>query len=376
MSGTMAATPVNCAQVCCAVCAGQREPLPPEHCAMSGARRLHTALTRSLSIQHPIISAPMAGVALGRLAGAVAQGGGLGLIGLGSSAVLTPEEIRREWAVASATAGPECPGRLGFGLLANHVGVRDAAFVACLELQPHAVWVTAGDPAAYLGALRAAGVRAIVQAFTMAEAVRAQECGADVIVVQGCDAGGHGRQRAGASVVSLIPTARQHLGAAAPPLVAAGGIMDGRGVAAALMLGADGVAMGTRFLPTAECAAPAAYKQRVVDLRDGTSGTVATSTWDLLLGSPFAEGGFAGRGIADSRALERFGRRDEGDAAGITAADREWYRGAGVEARAVWCGTGGGLVGAQAEARAADVVRGVVRDAVECIAAPAHFAVA
>ena len=362
-------------------------PVRPACCCRSSAKMsasndapsplFKTALTESLGLVHPVILAPMCGFAMGDLAGAVAAAGGLGLLGAGAGSIFNTDRVAQEWGHAVRRSGGEGEGRLGVGFLENFMADDDPVFAQALRLKPKAIMLAFGAMDR-LAAVKEAGVKAVVQVFSVPELQAAARKGADVLVLQGCDAGGHGRQSLGVSLMTLVPTARRWLnsnGFAGIPLVAAGGIMDGKGLAAALALGADGVALGTRFVTTHQSGAPEAFKQRVLAVEDGTTETVSTSTWDHLtpMGTPFNAGGYCGRALADSEALRRFGRRSAEDGAGITPEDAAWYKAAGYDTRAVWCGAGSGLVGPKDTDDAVEVVAEVVREAAECLRAPRHY---
>jgi nitronate monooxygenase len=199
--------------------------------------RIETALTRLLGIEHPILTAPMTGTAGGVLANAVTQAGAFGIVAPG------PDEaaIRREVTAAGNA-------RIGIGFIAWQLARNPAALDAALASDPAAVMFSFGDTAEYIPRVKAAGRLLILQVQTLAMARAAASAGADIIIAQGRDAGGHGGATRG--TFGLVPAV---VDAVAPiPVVAAGGIADGRGLAAALALGAAGVSMGTRFLATRE----------------------------------------------------------------------------------------------------------------------------
>ena len=206
---------------------------------------IDSSFTRAFGLEHPIVSAPMARVAGGRLAAAVSAGGGLGLIGGG---YCDADWIETEMAEVGNT-----PVGMGFitWKLAQAPGVLDRV----LERRPRAVFLSFGDPVPYGERVRAAGARLFCQVQTLDDARRAVDAGADVIVAQGTEAGGHGARRA---TLTLVPEVADYLAGAAPGthLLAAGGIVDGRGLAAALMLGAGGVLCGTRFWACREALVP------------------------------------------------------------------------------------------------------------------------
>jgi nitronate monooxygenase len=227
-----------------------------------------TALTELFGLQHPIILAPMGGVAGGKLAATVSNAGGLGLVGGGYG---DPAWLRTELSrVREATQRP-----WGVGLItwSAKPGVLDLV----LSYRPHAVMLSFGDPRPYAAAIKSAGCKLICQAQGLEEARRAQQAGADLIVAEGTEAGGHGGGRA---TLPLVPAV---VDAVAPtPVVAAGGIADGRGLAAALMLGAHGALIGTRFYASAEALGHDRAKQRIVAARGDQ--TARTRIFDLIRG--------------------------------------------------------------------------------------------
>ncbi|MGQ0665295.1 MAG: NAD(P)H-dependent flavin oxidoreductase [Pseudomonadota bacterium] len=226
-----------------------------------------TALTDLFAIAHPILLAPMGAVSGGALAAAVSRAGGLGLIGPG---YLGAEWIAREFDAAEGA-------RVGIGFitwdLANNPGRLDAA----LTRRPAAVMLSFGDPTPFLAPIKRAGAKLILQVQTLADARAAARLGADVVVAQGTEAGGHGAARA---LFAFVPAA---VDAVAPvPVVAAGGIADGRGLAAALALGAAGVLVGTRFYAAAESLGHPEAKARLVAGQG--DGTLRTRVFDIARG--------------------------------------------------------------------------------------------
>ena len=204
---------------------------------------IETRLTRRLGLVHPVIQAPMAMAAGGALAAAVSRGGGLGLIGGGYA---ERDWIDREW----RAAGNES---VGIGFITWHFMralEHDPALLDdVLAREPRAFFLSFADPTPLASRIRDAGVPLIAQVQTRRDGQRALEAGADVIVAQGSEAGGHGERRA---TMTLVPELVD-LAAGTDTLVcAAGGIADGRGLAAALMLGADGVLVGSRFWASEE----------------------------------------------------------------------------------------------------------------------------
>ena len=202
---------------------------------------LTTRLTTRLGIQHPIISAPMAFAGGGALAAAVTHAGGLGLIGGGYG---DADWLEREFAAAGNA-------RVGCGFITWSMARNPDVLTEALAHAPAALMLSFGDPRPHASEIKAAGSLLICQVQTLRHAREAMHAGADIIVAQGTEAGGHGAKRA---TMTLVPEVGDLLRRDAPDtlLVAAGGIADGRGLAAALALGADGVLMGSRFWAAAE----------------------------------------------------------------------------------------------------------------------------
>jgi nitronate monooxygenase len=194
---------------------------------------LRTGFTELLSIEHPIALAPMSGCAGGALAAAVCNAGGLGLIGGGREGL--------DWCVEQVQLmlrHTERPWGIGFLTWA----LERATLGQVLKFGPAAVMLSFGDPGPFAAEIRRAGAKLIVQVTDLDEARQALDVGADVVVAQGAEAGGHGGRRA------TLPFVPAVVDLAMPtPVLAAGGIADGRGLAAALVLGAAGALIGTRF---------------------------------------------------------------------------------------------------------------------------------
>ncbi|MEP1206891.1 MAG: nitronate monooxygenase [Rhizobiaceae bacterium] len=206
---------------------------------------IQTRLTRLLDIKHPVLSAPMASAAGGALAAAVSTAGGLGLIG--------GAYPNRDWIEEEFSAAGNIPVGCGFITWNLTKAMKDNPDIlgAVLDRKPRALFLSFGDPAPYARQILQSGARFICQVQTLHHAKHAIDSGAEIIVAQGAEAGGHGRSRA---TMTLVPEVADYVANNAPNVVvcAAGGIADGRGLAAALMLGAEGVVIGSRFWASTE----------------------------------------------------------------------------------------------------------------------------
>lgn len=234
---------------------------------------IHTPLCSFLGIDHPILNASMAGTATGELAAAVSEAGGFGMIG-GTNPAGAPwlrEQIR---IARSLTSRP-----FGVGFISAFPDTADLAAVA-IEAGVAAINHSFADPSPFIAPAHAAGVKVFVQVQTLAQGLRAAHAGADVIIAQGGEAGGH----AGSiGILALLPAM---VDAVAPlPVVAAGGIADGRGFAAALMLGAQGIWMGTRFVTSREWGGHG-WEHAAV-LAATSDDTIQTRLYDIIAERPF-----------------------------------------------------------------------------------------
>jgi nitronate monooxygenase len=284
---------------------------------------ISTALTRMFDLRHPIVLGPMGGVAGGRLAAAVSNAGGLGLVGGGYG---DPQWLRRELDLVQAQATRPW----GVGLITWHIapGVVELA----LESKPAAFMLSFGDPRPHAQAIKAAGCRLICQVQDVAQARLARDAGADLIVAEGAEAGGHAGSRATFALVPAVVDAVSPV-----PVVAAGGIADGRGLAAALMLGAEGVLMGTRFYATPEALGQDGAKQRIA-AGDGDA-TVQTRIFDIVRGYAWPPANPA-RALRN-RFIERWHGREEGLAATLEAERTAYQAAAGkgdFDTAVVWAG--------------------------------------
>lgn len=215
---------------------------------------MRTRITELLGISHPIIQGGMAWVAEHHLAAAVSEAGGLGLIG-GANA--PGEVVRAE--IRKAKELTKKPIGVNVMLLSPYA--EDVAKVV-VEEGVQVVTTGAGNPEKYMEMWKNAGIRVIPVVASVALARRMERCGADAIVAEGMESGGHiGEQ----TTMTLVP---QIVDAVQIPVIAAGGIGDGRGLAAAFMLGAEAIQMGTRFLVAKECVVHPNYKERILKAKD------------------------------------------------------------------------------------------------------------
>ena len=228
---------------------------------------LTSDLCRRLGVSLPIWNAGMGGGLAGpALAAAVSDAGGFGVLGMGG----LPEPVIREQ-IRELRRITDRP--FGVNIILPLLGGDDSPIECCLEERVPVLVLFWGDPAPYVERAHAVGTRVVVQAGSVGEAVAAAAAGVDAVMIQGVEAGGHVRSTTSLSI--LLPAT---VDAVAPlPVIAAGGIADGRGIAAALALGAQGVSLGTRFLCSDE--SRAAYKERVVAA--GAEDTCRTTLFDV-----------------------------------------------------------------------------------------------
>ncbi|WP_158970999.1 NAD(P)H-dependent flavin oxidoreductase [Chachezhania sediminis] len=226
---------------------------------------LTTRFTERFGLDHPIALAPMDKISGGALAAAVSEAGGLGLIGGGYA-----DGPWLAQALAQAGNRPVGVGFITWSALEHPETVEIA-----LNANPKALMVSFGDAEPLVEAAQAKGIPVIWQVQTLAQAKQALAAHADVIVAQGQEAGGHGMSR---GLMSLLPTIRD-LAGKEQIILGAGGIADGRGLAAVMMLGGDGVLMGTRFWACQEASGPQSAKDRMLGL--GGDDTIRSKVFDV-----------------------------------------------------------------------------------------------
>jgi nitronate monooxygenase len=293
---------------------------------------LATRLTRKLNLRHPVVLAPMAFAAGGALAAAVTRAGGLGLIGGGYG---DPTWLEQQFAAAAGE-------RVGVGFITWSLRKSPSLLTDVLKHRPAAVMLSFGDPRPFVDEIREAGAAVICQCQDVAHVMDAVEVGADVVVAQGSEAGGHGALR---GTLSFVPEVADHLAAHAPHtlLLAAGGIADGRGVAASLMLGADGVLVGTRLWAASEALVKPGHHRAIVET-DG-DGTLRTRVPDIARQIPWPRG-FTAR-IRRNAFTDRWHGREEAlEAAAAVEGPkyRQAFEAGDPEHAAVWFGEAAGLI--------------------------------
>jgi enoyl-[acyl-carrier protein] reductase II len=225
---------------------------------------LKTRITEMLGVEYPLIQGGMAWVATAELAAAVSNGGGLGLIAAGSAPV---EWVRGE--IKKARSLTSKPFGVNVMLLSPYV---EEVMQVIIEEKVPVITTGAGNPGKYISLLKEAGTKIIPVVNSVALGKRLEKSGVDALIGEGMEAGGHiGTE----TTMVLIP---QLVDAVSIPVIAAGGIGDGRGMAAAFILGAEGVQIGTRFICAEECTVALNYKQRVIKAGDRDTVITGAST--------------------------------------------------------------------------------------------------
>lgn len=225
---------------------------------------MKTRLCELLGIEYPIIQGGMAWVATAELAAAVSNGGGLGLIAAGGA----PADVVREQ-IKKARELTDKPFGVNVMLMSPFA---EEVMQVVIEEKPAVVATGAGNPAKYIPALKEAGIKVLPVIPSVALAKKMEKSGADAIIAEGTEAGGHIGEL---TTMVLIP---QVVDAVSVPVIAAGGIADSRGAVAAFALGADGIQVGTRFICSTECIAHDNYKQAVLKAKDRDAVVTGRST--------------------------------------------------------------------------------------------------
>jgi nitronate monooxygenase len=258
---------------------------------------LSTYLTRNWGLRVPIIGAPMYPMAGGRLAAALSNAGALGMLGVGSTQ--PAEQLERDVAEYRQLAG-EKP--FGIGLMVWALDARPDLLETALRAKPFALAMSFGDPARYVARVRDAGVRVVAQVQDRQSALAAEAAGVELVVAQGTEAGGH------TGAVGTLPLLQIVLESVRVPVVAAGGIASGRGLAAVLAAGTEGAWIGTPFLVSEEARNSATARRKVVEARE--TDTVHTRLFDVVQGLPWPPA-FPGRALRNEFTDRWHGREAE-----------------------------------------------------------------
>jgi nitronate monooxygenase len=300
----------------------------------------------------------MGGVSGGALAVAVSQGGGLGLIGAGYS--------DSQWIRSQFERAGECA--VGIGFITWHLARHPDCLDAALAYQPAAVMLSFGDPAPFVSRIKDAGAKLLLQVQSLSDAEAAASLGADVIIAQGTEAGGHGGTRA---TLALVPAV---VDAVAPvPVLAAGGIVDGRGLAAALVLGASGALVGTRFYAATEAQGHPQARRRLIEA--GGDETLRTRVFDIVRDLPWPRA-YTGRAIANAFTQSWHGR--ESTLERQLSTQRERYNRASAEGdlslAVVWASEAVDMI--HSVEPAAKILEDMMKQAVSAIACAHRAAIA
>jgi nitronate monooxygenase len=257
---------------------------------------ISTPLTARLGIQHPILSAPMDVIAGARLTAAVSAAGGFGILGGGYG---DRAWLEQETAKLAGIAEP-----FGIGFITWSLAKQPELLDIALRARPRAIMLSFGDPQPFASRIKASGALLICQVQDEAMARQALDAGADILIAQGTEAGGHGASRTTLDIVPAIVD----LVAGRVPVAAAGGIGDGRALAAMMMLGASGVLLGTRFYASEECDGAEEAKHRICAASNGNSvrGIIFDLSRNNVWPAPFT-----GRCLLNDHARRWMGREVE-----------------------------------------------------------------
>ena len=324
---------------------------------------LKTKLTEALGIEHPILLAPMGVIAGGRLAAAVSNAGGLGIIGAGYG---DADWIERQFAAAG-------DARVGCGFITWSMARDPKLLDQVLAKEPAALMLSFGEVEPHASRIKARGIPLICQVQGMKYLREAVDAGADIVVAEGCEAGGHSGYR---GVFTLVPEAADYLAKHSPGtvLVAAGGVGDGRGLAAALALGADGVLLGTRFVACEESEAPAGFRQAII--RADGDATVKSSSVDVVRKRYWPNPEFVIR-VLKNRFVEKWdGRQAELERAIEVEFERFWsaFDAGNADDSGVLTGEASGII--HDAPPAAAIIDGMVSQACRLLSAQARYVVA
>jgi nitronate monooxygenase len=319
---------------------------------------VRTAVCDVLGVEYPVGNAGMAGVAHARLCAAVAEAGGIGTVAMGGASAT--EVIERMAAVRALTNRPFSANFIAW--LIEH---DFAPFDAALEAGVASITLSFGDPAQYVDRVHAAGSILLSQVQTVEAARRSAEVGVDVIIAQGNDAGGHTGE------IPLLPLLPQVVDVAGTvPVLAAGGIGDGRGLAAVFMLGAQGAVMGTRFLASDE--AESDWPRLPAQVLDASADdSVWTTAIDIAQGQgrSYWPRGIGARSIRTPWLDRWAGHEDE--LAALLADDRDADHAEGSDPTPAYAGPVAGMV--TRHEPAGDIVRSVVAEAADALESGRHL---
>jgi enoyl-[acyl-carrier protein] reductase II len=311
---------------------------------------MRTELTRLLGIEAPIVQGSFGPWTSVGLSAAISDAGGLGSLG---TAMVPPERVGRMIA--------EMRERTDRPFAVNHTWrpLNEESVRITLEARPPVISLALGGPGDLAGRAHDAGAKLMAQVHTVEQAVRAAEAGADIVIAQGAEAGGFGGE---VSTMALVP---QVVDAVAPvPVLAAGGIADGRGLAAALVLGAAGVNIGTRFLAAAEAEIPQAYRDAVLG---AASQDAVRAAFDAFPPAGGPDPYVTRPRVISTPFVERHNARAPEDPAAVGAELVEALRGGRAHELVPFAGQTAGLIDRVLTAR--EIVEGMVRDATARLAA-------
>jgi nitronate monooxygenase len=319
---------------------------------------IRTPLTSLLGVQHPVLSAPMAIIAGSRLVEAVGQAGGFGILGggYGDKAWLEQETAKLRKSSAS----------FGIGFITWSLARQPELLDVALKAQPRAIMLSFGDPKPFAPRIKAAGSLLICQVQTEDMAKQALDAGADILIAQGAEAGGHGASR---TTLDIVP-AVVDFAAGRVPVVAAGGIADGRGLAAMLTMGASGVLLGTRFYASRECDGADDAKKRIcaATASDTVRGMIFDISRKIWWPAPFTA-----RTLINDHARQWMGRETElvHDVEAVAAAYAAEREAGNYDVAAVFAGQAVGLI--HDIPPAAEIVERIVGEADQILTGRRNF---
>lgn len=324
--------------------------------------RLKTRLTDTLGISHPVLLAPMGVMSGGRLAAAVSDAGGLGIIGGGYGDAAW---LERQFAAAGSS-------RVGCGFITWSMARSPQLLDQVLDKRPAALMLSFGAVEPHASRIKAQGVPLICQVQGMTYLREAVDAGADIVVAEGCEAGGHSGYR---GLFTFVPEAADYLAKHSPDtvLVAAGGVGDGRGLAAALMLGADGVLVGTRFIACQESEAPDGFRQAII--RADGDATMKSNSVDVVRKRYWPNPEFVVRVLKNSFVGRWHGREREMEQVIDVEHERFWnaFNAGDADNSGVLMGEVAGLV--HDAPPAAQIVHGMVAQACQVLGPHSRYVV-